>query len=292
MALLKAPGSDGLPPLFYQKFWLAIGEDVSKAVLNCLNLGSIPSSINHTFITSIPKVKSPSVVLEFCPIALCNVIYKLVSKVVANMLKKVLPYIISDSQSVFQSNKAISNKILVAFKLLHHMKTQKSKKAGFMTLKLDMSKVYDKVEWCFLIEIMRNMGFCDNWLNLIHECISTVSYSILVNGKPKGEIFLSRGIRQGDPLSPYLFLLSSEGLNRMIQKVAREDIIRGFLLCKNGPKITNIFFVDDSLLFCYARREDLQAIQNILTSYEHALGQKKKTKRRQHFSLVKLCPMI
>ena len=96
------------------------------------------------------------------------------------------------------------------------MKTQKSKKVGFMTLKLDMSKVYDKVEWCFLIEIMRKMGFCDNWLNLIHECISTVSYSILVNGKPKGEIFLSRGIHQGDPLSPYLFLLSSEGLTRMI----------------------------------------------------------------------------
>ena len=143
-----------------------------------------------------------------------------------------------------------------------------------MTLKLDMSKVYVKVEWCFLIEIMRKMGFCDNWLNLIHECISMVSYSILVNGKPKGEIFLSRGIRQGDPLSSYLFLLCSGGLNRMIQKAAREDIIRGFLLCKNGPKITNIFFVDDSLLFCYARREDLQAIQNILTSYEHALGQK------------------
>ena len=228
MALLKALGPDGLPPLFYQKFWLAIGEDVSKAVLNCLNLGSIPSSINHTFITSIPKVKSPSVVLEFRPIALCNVIYKLVSKVVANMLKKVLPYIISDSQSAFQSNKAISNKILVAFKLLHHMKTHKSKKAGFMTLKLDMSKVYVKVEWCFLIEIMRKMGFCDNWLNLIHECISMVSYSILVNGKPKGEIFLSRGIRQGDPLSPYLFLLCSGGLNRMIQKAAREDIIKGF----------------------------------------------------------------
>ena len=121
---------------------------------------------------------------------------------------------------------------------------------------------------------MRKMGFCDSWLKLIHECISTVSYSILVNGEPKGEIFPSRGIRQGDPLSPYLFLLCSKGLNRMIQKAAREDIIRGFSLCKNGPKITHIFFADDSLLFCRARREDLQAIQNILTSFEHASGQK------------------
>ena len=125
-----------------------------------------------------------------------------------------------------------------------------------------------------LVEIMRKMGFCDRWLKLIHECISTVSYSILVNGEPKGEIFPSRGIRQGDPLSPYLFLLCLEGLNRMIQKAARDDIIRGFSLCKNGPKITHLFFADDSLLFCRARKEDLQAIQKILTSYEHASGQK------------------
>ena len=123
MAPLKAPGPDGLPPLFYQKFWPSTGEDVSKAVLNCLNSGSIPSSINRTFITLIPKVKSPSVVSEFRPISLCNVIYKIVSKVAANRLKKVLPLIISDSQSAFQSNKAISDNILVAFELLHHMKT-------------------------------------------------------------------------------------------------------------------------------------------------------------------------
>ena len=97
MAPLKAPGPDGLRPLFYQKFWPSIGEDVSKVVLNCLNSGSIPSSINRTFITLIPKVKSPSVVSEFRPISLCNVIYKIVSKVVANKLKKVFPFIISDS---------------------------------------------------------------------------------------------------------------------------------------------------------------------------------------------------
>ena len=114
---------DGLPPLFYQKFWPSIGEDVSKAVLNCLNSGSIPSSINRTFITLIPKVNSPYVVSEFRPISLCNVIYKIVSKVAVNKLKKVLPFIISDSQSAFQSNKAISDNILVAFELLHHMKT-------------------------------------------------------------------------------------------------------------------------------------------------------------------------
>ena len=100
-----------------------------------------------------------------------------------------------------------------------------------------------------------------------------MSYSILVNGEPKGEISLIRGIRQGGPLSPYLFLLCSEGLNRMIQRAARDDLIWGFSLCKNGPKITHIFFADDSLLFCQARMEDLQAIQHILSIYERASGQ-------------------
>ena len=94
MEPLKASGPNGLPPLFYQKFWPSIGEDVSSAFLSCLNLGSIPPSINRTYITLIPKVKSPNVVSDFHPIALCNVIYKLASKVVANRLKKVLPNII------------------------------------------------------------------------------------------------------------------------------------------------------------------------------------------------------
>ena len=107
---------------------------------------------------------------------------------------KKLSDIISESQSVFQSDKAISDNILVAFEMLHHMNTQKLKKADFMTLKLNMSKAYDGVEWRFLTEIMKKMGFCEAWIALIFECISTVAYSILVNGEPKGEIFPSRGI--------------------------------------------------------------------------------------------------
>ena len=215
---LKAPRLVGLPPLFFQKFWPTIGEEVSQAVLTCLKLGSISSTINRTFITLIPKFKNPSRVSNFCPIALCNIIYKLVSKVVGNRLKKVLPFIISKSQSAFQSNKAILDNILVAFEFLHQMKTQKSKKANFMTLKLDINKAYDRVEWRFLTEIMRKMGFCESWIAIIYECVSIVSYSILVNGEPKGNIYSTRGITQGDPLSPYLFLCAPKDCTNCFNK--------------------------------------------------------------------------
>ena len=146
METLKAPRPDGLPPLFFQRYWHVVGDDVTEVVLSCLSIGVIPNFLNSTFITLIPKVKSPTKVSKFQPISLCNIVYKLVSKVVANRMRGLLPLIISESQSTFQSDKAISDNILVAFETLHHMKNQKSKKGGFMALKLDMSKAYDRVE--------------------------------------------------------------------------------------------------------------------------------------------------
>ena len=107
-----------------------MGEDVIEAVLSCLTSGVIPPSINRTFITLIPKVKNPTKVSEYRPISLCNIIYNLVSKVIANKLKGVLPLIISKSQSALQSDKAIFDNILVAFETLHHMKNKKKRKKG------------------------------------------------------------------------------------------------------------------------------------------------------------------
>ena len=121
---------------------------------------------------------------------------------------------------------------------------------------------------------MEKFGFCEKWVSLVLECISIVSYSILVNREPRGDIRPSRGLRQGDLLSLYLFLLCTEGLNRMLQKAAPDDCIRGFSLCKKGPKISHLFFADDSQLFCRASLLDLQVIQNILSLYEKALSQK------------------
>lgn len=154
------------------------------------------------------------------------------------------------------------------------MKNQKSKKRGFMALKLNIRKAYDRVEWRFLEQIMRKMGFCSQWVDLIMSCIGSASYQVLVNGVPEGEIWPTRGIRQGNPLSPYLFLVCSEALNQQLQFAANSGAIRGFSLCREGPKISHLFFADNTLLFCHATKGDLEVILHILQLYELASGQK------------------
>ena len=144
MAPLKASGPDGMPPIFYQHYWSSIGEDVSCAMLSCLNSSTILASLNHTYITLVPKSKCLELVTKFRPISLYNILYKLISKVLANRLKSLLPHVVFEYQSAFQSDKAISNNILVAFETLHHMKTKKYGRGGFMAMKLDMSKAYDR----------------------------------------------------------------------------------------------------------------------------------------------------
>ena len=254
-------------------YWTEVGMDVSQAVLSCLNFGSLLKSINHTFITLVPKVQSPERVTDFRPISLCNVIYKIVSKVIANRLKPLLNSIISEAKSAFIADRLITDNILIAFESLHHMKTTCTRKTSFMALKLDISKAYDRVEWLFLEKILLRMGFREDWVALIMECITTVSYSILVNGEPNGLIKPSRGLRQGDPISPYLFLFCAEGLNAILRKAALNGEIQGFSLSRNGPKITHLFFADDCLLFCRSTLEECEKIQELLSLYEAASGQ-------------------
>ena len=153
------------------------------------------------------------------------------------------------------------------------MKNNRTGKTGFMALKLDMSKAYDRVKWSFLEKVFLKMGFQESWVVLVMECITTVTYSILVNGEPKGLITPSRGLRQGDPFSPYLFLFCAEGLNAIFQKATKNGEIQGFSICINGPKLTHLFFADDCLLFCRSTLEECEKIQELLSCYEEASGQ-------------------
>jgi hypothetical protein len=149
-----------------------------------------------------------------------------VSKVLANRLKKVLPHIISPNQSAIVPGRLITDNIIVAYETLHTMNNMKGKHS-FIALKLYMSKAYDRIEWAFVVEVMWRLGSGRQWTQLIMKCISSVSFSILINGEPHGRITPTRGICQGDHLSPYLFILYAEALSSMLQKVERMGSLTG-----------------------------------------------------------------
>ena len=161
----------------------------------------------------------------------------------------------------------------MAFETLHSMSNHNSKKSGYMALKLDISKAYDRVEWCFSEDMMRNLGFNERWITLMMVCVKTVSYSMLVNDELKGLIKPTRGIRQGDPLSPFLFLLCTEGLNNLILKAASEGSLHGFALSRRSPKLTHLLFANNKLLFCRSNINECQKVLDLLASYESMFGQ-------------------
>ena len=150
IAPLKAPRPDGMPPLFYQHFWGTVSRDVTSSILAWLNSGILPTPLNHTFISLIPKIHNPKHAHQYHPISLCNVLYKIYSKVLANRLKKLMPHIITEHQSAFTKDRLISDNMHIAFETLHSLQNYKSTSHGLMAIKLDMSKAYDWVDWNFL----------------------------------------------------------------------------------------------------------------------------------------------
>ena len=201
-------------------------------------------------------------------------LYKIFSKVLANRLNFFLLSIITKHQYAFTKDRLISDNIMVAFETSHCLQRYKSGSHGYMAVKFDMSKAYDRVEWPFLERIMRRMGFNEGWINLIMLCVKTITYLVLVNGELCGMIHPTRGIRQGDPTSPFLFLLCTKGLNWLIKKVERDGDIHGFSLRRRGPKLTHLLFADDSLLFCRATMEECGKVLDILNGYKEASNQK------------------
>ena len=202
------------------------------------------------------------------PISLRLVVYKIVSKVLVHRLQKYMNRIINANQSAFLKGRLISDNILVAHECMHHLKNKRSGDSFEMALKLDMSKAYDCVEWSFPGFIMQELGFDDRWFGWVKACVTTVFYSIVVEGQPFGYFKSNRGLRQEDPLSLYLFLLCVEGLTFLLHQAELSRKIQGLKISSRCPSISHLLFADDSLLFSKALATHYANEMEVLNTYE------------------------
>ncbi|XP_042950188.1 uncharacterized protein LOC122282297 [Carya illinoinensis] len=182
-------------------------------------------------------------------------------------------YITLIPKSAFIPRRLISDNTLIAYEVLHSMTSRVKGRRGFMALKLDMSKAYDRVEWDFVTAVLVKMGFPQHWINLVQNCLKSVSYSIIVNGEPQQQFVPTRGIRQGDPLSPYIFIICAEALTALLNRAELCKDITSIPLGRGPITVNHLFFADDSLLFCQANKKELYKVISILVLYEKASGQ-------------------
>ncbi|KAA3464007.1 reverse transcriptase [Gossypium australe] len=239
MGPLKAPGSDGFPALFFQKYWHIVGKEVLEYCLGILNDGKEIESANTTDIVLIPKVSQPITLVNFRPISLCTVMYKLVTKTIANRLQDVIGGCIDKAQSAFIPGRLISDNVLLAYELFYTFRQKRTGKRGYMAVKLDMSKAYDRVEWDFVMQVMRKMGFSSNWIELIMKCITRVS----------------------------------EGLSALMRMAKQNGLVKGAKASRSGPEISHLLFADDCILFGEATERGARILKEILQEYAHCSGQ-------------------
>ncbi|CAA7021648.1 unnamed protein product [Microthlaspi erraticum] len=226
--------------------------------------GLLPATINTTHIRLIPKTSSPKGVTDYRPIALCNVFYKIISKLLTLRLQPILSGLISENQSAFVPGRAISDNVMITHEVLHFLKTSGAKKHCSMAVKTDMSKAYDRIEWDFLAAVQKKLGFHPKWINWINQCVSTVTYSYLINEGAHGNVQPRRGIRQGDPLSPFIFILCGQVLSGLCTKAQKEGSLPGIKTYEvaSGQKIN---LIKSSITFAAkTSRETKEKAQEIL----------------------------
>lgn len=269
----RAPGPDGLTAAFYQQFWDSLGPLITAEVQRFFEAGVFPVDFNHTNLCLIPKIQPPTTMKDFRPIALCNVLYKIVSKILVARLKPFLTDVVSPNQAAFIPRRQIHDNILLAHEVFHSLRVKERCAKSYMAIKTDISKAYDCIEWSFLEEVMRRKGFCDRWITLIMQCVTSVSFSVLINGSPYGRIQPSRGLRQGDPLSPSLFILTADVLSSMMTHAEVSHNIIPLRLSVGGPPVSHLLFADDSLFFVKVDYRNSENLITIFDEYEKASGQ-------------------
>jgi hypothetical protein len=267
-----APGPDGLNAAFYKSAWTWLNQDIYKVVTEFYAHAHIPPDINKTYITLIPKKNQPTFPHDYRPISLCNVIYKIISKSLANRLKDHLPNYVSHAQSAFVADRHISSNIIITQEIIHSFNLKSWKNHAFL-LKIDLAKAFDRLEWNFITAALQRQCFSNNFINLILACISSPTFVVLVNDEPSSSFGSQRGLRQGCPLSPYLFVIAINELSIRLQEALHNSNLSGISLGIDGPAIHSLLFADDLILCGKASIAEAQTIKTILYDFCHQSSQ-------------------
>lgn len=265
----KSPGPDGFNMNFFKEFWGILEADLMKVFSDFYQNGSFVKGLNSTFIVLIPKKEATVDMGDFRPISLVGGIYKIISKVLAKRLSLVLPSIISDSQSAFVSGRQIMDNIAVLNEAIDEAKHNRIERIFF---KIDFAKAYDTVEWSYLNLILERFNFHPKWRYWMMKCISTASANVLINGSTSGMFNLQRGLRQGDPLSPYLFLIAAEGLDILMTRATSSGMFKAGEIGKDKVLVLHLQFADDTILLGAATTKNAWTSRRVLQNLELLSG--------------------
>ncbi|CAA7030815.1 unnamed protein product [Microthlaspi erraticum] len=265
----KTPGPDGYTGEFYRKSWDIVGHDIIKAVLEFFRSGQMLKQWNCTAISLIPKRVGADKLVDFRPISLCNVVYKIISKILARRLQEVTPSMVTNSQSAFVKGRLLVDNVLLATEMVQGFQNSNITKRGL--LKVDLRKAFDCVNWDFILHILLTADFPPLFVNWISQCLTTSSFSISVNGDLCGFFKGTRGLRQGDPLSPSLFVIAMEAYSNLLTS-AFDSCSIGYHPLGRNPKITHLAFVDDIVIFFDGKGSSLQGISSTLEDFKQLSG--------------------
>ncbi|XP_019429814.1 PREDICTED: uncharacterized protein LOC109337317, partial [Lupinus angustifolius] len=268
----KSPGPDGFNFTFIKKSWDCVKSDIIAMVDDFYIFGDLARGCNASFIVLIPKSSSPQGLGDFRPISLVGCIHKLISKLLVGRLKRVIHSVISDCQTAFIKGRNIMDGVVIANEIIDQ--ARKKKDGNCFIFKVDFEKAYDSVNWSFLLYMLERMGFCFKWRNWIKSCLQSNSFSILVNGSPTSEFRMARGLRQGDLIAPFLFLIVAEGLGGIMRFVVSKKIFTGYSVGRDKIVISHLQYADDTLLIGENSVDNIMVLKSILKCFELVSGLK------------------